>query len=49
MPANTYEALKAASRLPTPPGVAIRILQLVENEDTTLDELTQVISRMMTK
>ncbi|MEZ5276152.1 MAG: GGDEF domain-containing protein [Opitutaceae bacterium] len=44
MPANTYEALKAANRLPTPPGVAIRILQLVENEDTTLDELTQVIS-----
>ncbi len=44
MPENPYQALKTANRLPTPPGVAIRILQLVENEDTTLDELSEAIS-----
>lgn len=44
MPENPYQTLKTANRLPTPPGVAIRILQLVEDEDTTLDDLTEVIS-----
>jgi len=44
MPENIFHVLKTANRLPTPPGVALRILQLVESEDTTLDDLTQVIS-----
>jgi diguanylate cyclase (GGDEF)-like protein len=39
-----FQSLKAAKRLPTPPGVALRILQLVQSEDASLDELTQVIS-----
>lgn len=44
MSEDLYHTLKTANRLPTPPGVAIRILQLVESEDTTLEDLTQVIS-----
>ncbi len=43
-PEDLYQVLRTANRLPTPPGVAIRILQLVESEDTTLEDLTQVIS-----
>jgi two-component system, cell cycle response regulator len=39
-----FQSLKAAKRLPTPPGVALRILQLVQSEDASLEELTQVIS-----
>lgn len=39
-----FPALKAAHRLPSPPAVALRILQLVDREDTTLDELARVIS-----
>jgi len=44
MPDNIFHILKTANRLPTPPGVAIRILQLVESEDTTLDDLVELIS-----
>ena len=40
----TYAALKAANRLPSPPAVALRILQLVASDDATLDELAHVIS-----
>ena len=40
----TFPALKATNRLPSPPAVAMRILQLVANDDTTLDELAHVIS-----
>jgi len=39
-----FTTLKAANRLPSPPAVAMRILQLVSEEDTTLEELAQVIS-----
>ncbi|HVU16898.1 MAG TPA: diguanylate cyclase [Candidatus Didemnitutus sp.] len=39
----SYSALKAANRLPSPPAVAVRILQLVAADDTTLDELAQAI------
>jgi len=39
-----FTALKAANRLPSPPAVAMRILELVADEQTTLDELAQVIS-----
>lgn len=41
---NPFQALKSAQRLPTPPGVALRILQIVQSEDASLEELTQVIS-----
>jgi diguanylate cyclase (GGDEF)-like protein len=40
----SFPALKAANRLPSPPAVAMRILQLVASDDTTLDELAHVIS-----
>jgi len=40
----SFPALKAANRLPSPPAVAMRILQLVDSDDTTLDELAHVIS-----
>ncbi|WP_317704253.1 HDOD domain-containing protein [Methylomarinovum caldicuralii] len=38
-----FEELKAADRLPSPPGVALAILQLVEQEDADLDELTRLV------
>ncbi len=40
----SFPALKAANRLPSPPAVAMRILQLVASDETTLDELAHVIS-----
>lgn len=40
----TFPTLKATNRLPSPPAVAMRILQLVASDDTTLDELAHVIS-----
>lgn len=40
---TTFPALKATNRLPSPPAVAMRILQLVASEDTTMDELAHVI------
>jgi diguanylate cyclase (GGDEF)-like protein len=40
----TFPALKATNRLPSPPAVAMRILQLVGSDDTTLDDLAHVIS-----
>ena len=40
----TFPALKATNRLPSPPAVAMRILKLVASDDTTLDELAEVIS-----
>lgn len=43
MPESPFEILKAANRLPTPAGVAMRILELVESEETSLDDLGQVI------
>jgi len=40
----TFPSLKATNRLPSPPAVAMRVLQLVASDDTTLDELAHVIS-----
>ncbi|HEY4301181.1 MAG TPA: HDOD domain-containing protein [Candidatus Didemnitutus sp.] len=39
----TFSALKSTRRLPSPPAIAVRILQLVGADDTTLEELAQVI------
>ncbi|MEO6996294.1 MAG: GGDEF domain-containing protein [Lacunisphaera sp.] len=36
--------LKATNRLPSPPAVAMRILQLVSSDETTPDDLARVIS-----
>lgn len=41
---NPFTLLKSTNRLPTPPGVAIRILELVESDETSIDDITQVIS-----
>ncbi|MBE2216172.1 MAG: GGDEF domain-containing protein [Opitutaceae bacterium] len=41
---NPYTLLKSTNRLPTPPGVAIRILELVESDETSIEDITQVIS-----
>jgi len=41
---NPYNLLKSTNRLPTPPGVAIRILELVESDETSIEDITQVIS-----
>jgi len=38
-----FEELKAADRLPSPPGVALSILQLVEQEDTSIEELSKLV------
>lgn len=40
---DPFNILKAANKLPTPPSVALRILQLIESEHTSLEDLTQVI------
>lgn len=40
---DPFNTLKSANKLPTPPGVALRILQLIESEHTSLEDLTQVI------
>ena len=41
---NPYTLLKSTNRLPTPPGVAIRILELVESDESSIEDITQVIS-----
>jgi diguanylate cyclase (GGDEF)-like protein len=38
-----FDELKATSQLPSPSGVALAILRLVENEKTTIQEITQVL------
>ena len=44
MPPSLFQQLKTTQRLPTAPRVALRILQLVESDDSSLEEITQVIS-----
>ena len=39
-----YNRLKASNRLPSPPGVALRILELARSDDTSLDDLAKTIS-----
>jgi len=41
---DPFKFLKAHQRLPSPPGVAVRILQLVESEDSSLEDIAAVIS-----
>jgi len=41
---SPFLILKAANRLPTPPSVAVRILEMVENEATTIADVTQIIA-----
>lgn len=41
---DPFKFLKANQRLPSPPGIAVRILQLVESEDSSLEDISNVIS-----
>lgn len=36
--------LKSSNRLPSPPGVAVRVLELSRSDDTTVEDLERVIS-----
>ena len=38
-----FDELKATNQLPSPSGVALAILRLVENEKSTIQEITQVL------
>lgn len=39
-----FQRLKASNRLPSPPGVALKILELSRSDDTSLDDLAKTIS-----
>jgi diguanylate cyclase (GGDEF)-like protein len=39
-----FQRLKASKRLPSPPGVALRILELSRSDDTSLEDLVRTIS-----
>ncbi|WP_022949330.1 diguanylate cyclase [Methylohalobius crimeensis] len=38
-----FDELKATDRLPSPSGIALKVLELTSREDTTLDDLTRLI------
>ncbi len=44
MGSEFFQKLKASNRLPSPPGVALKILELARSDDTSLDDLAKVIS-----
>ena len=44
MIADLYRQLKASNRLPSPPGVALRILQLSRSDNASLDDLAKTIA-----
>ena len=41
---DLFQRLKASNRLPSPPGVALKILELARSDDTSLDDLAKIIS-----
>ncbi len=41
---DLFQRLKASNRLPSPPGVALRILELARSDDTSLDDLAKTVS-----
>ncbi|MBK7997197.1 MAG: GGDEF domain-containing protein [Verrucomicrobia bacterium] len=41
---DLFQRLKSSNRLPSPPGVALKILELARSDDTSLDDLAKVIS-----
>jgi diguanylate cyclase (GGDEF)-like protein len=44
MSTELFQRLKASNRLPSPPGVALRILELSRSDDTSLEDLAKTIS-----
>jgi two-component system cell cycle response regulator len=43
MPSKSFEELKATGALPSPPGVGMEILRIIQNENCSVDELAKVI------
>jgi hypothetical protein len=43
MSRTTYEKIKATDRLPSPTGVALEILRLADDEDTTAVSIAPVV------
>ncbi len=41
---DLFQRLKASNQLPSPPGVALKILELARSDDTSLDDLARTIS-----
>ncbi|MHC4065444.1 MAG: sensor domain-containing diguanylate cyclase [Planctomycetota bacterium] len=44
MAKDLFETLKNAKRLPTPPGVALRVLHLAQQDDASLADIAEAIS-----
>jgi diguanylate cyclase (GGDEF)-like protein len=44
MSEELYQRLKASNRLPSPPGVALRVLELARADDASLEDLQKTIS-----
>ena len=44
MAADLFERLKNAKRLPSPPGVALRVLELAQQEDASLVDIANAVS-----
>jgi diguanylate cyclase (GGDEF)-like protein len=43
MPSKSFEELKATGALPSPPGVGMEILRIIQNDNFEVDELARVI------
>ncbi|MGB2985378.1 MAG: HDOD domain-containing protein [Phycisphaerae bacterium] len=43
MPATIYEEIKASRELPSPTGVALQILKLAQDEDSTVEQIAAVV------
>jgi diguanylate cyclase (GGDEF)-like protein len=43
MATNPFETLKASQRIPSPPGVVVRLLELVQSEDASLGDIAALI------
>lgn len=41
---DLFQRLKSSNRLPSPPGVALKILELARSDDTSLEDLARTIS-----
>jgi diguanylate cyclase (GGDEF)-like protein len=41
---DLFQRLKASNRLPSPPGVALKILELTRSDDASLEDLAKIIS-----
>jgi len=41
---DLFQRLKASNRLPSPPGVALRILELARSDDTSMEDMAKTIS-----